>query len=124
MTCPKCQGTMRPVTFAGIEIDRCSSCGGLWFDILEHEDLKKIEGSERIDTAKAPTGLTHDTQKVVHCPRDGAQLIPMVDRTQPHIWFESCPVCYGAYFDAGEFRDLRELTFLERFFPRGRSRPP
>ncbi len=34
---------------------------------------------------------------------------------QFHIKFEACPACYGTYFDAGEFRDLKEHTVLERF---------
>ncbi len=123
MTCPKCQGTMNPVDYEGVEVDRCSSCGGLWFDLLEHEDLREMEGSESIDTGKASEGIKRDVQSRILCPRDQVLLIPMVDRAQPHIWFESCSVCHGAYFDAGEFRDLKELTFLERFFPRGRSRP-
>ncbi|MEO2182119.1 MAG: zf-TFIIB domain-containing protein, partial [bacterium] len=29
--------------------------------------------------------------------------------------FEACPVCYGTFFDAGEFQDLKEHTVLERF---------
>jgi Zn-finger nucleic acid-binding protein len=34
-------------------------------------------------------------------------MIRMVDRHQPHIWYESCPVCFGVYMDAGEFRDQK-----------------
>ena len=49
MNCPKCKSDMAKVEFKGIEIDRCTNCSGIWFDILEEEDLKKIEGSERID---------------------------------------------------------------------------
>ena len=32
-----------------------------------------------------------------------------------HIKYESCPICYGTFFDAGEFRDLKENSVLERF---------
>jgi len=34
---------------------------------------------------------------------------------QFHIKYESCPICYGTFFDAGEFRDLKENSVLERF---------
>ncbi len=65
MTCPKCEGAMEPVEFEGIEVDRCTKCGGLWFDLLEHEDLKALEGSEAIDTGDAAKGRERDEQKRV-----------------------------------------------------------
>ena len=123
MKCPKCESAMAPVEFGGIEADRCTSCGGLWFDLLEHEDLKQMEGSDAIDVGAAQKHSSRDAQARVLCPRDQFPMIPMVDRTQPHIWFESCPECHGAYFDAGEFKDLKNLTWLERLLPRRRSRP-
>ena len=42
-------------------------------------------------------------------------MLTMVDKDQYHIKFEACPVCYGTFFDAGEFQDLNEHTVLERF---------
>ena len=123
MTCPKCQGKMEAVEFQGVQIDRCSSCGGLWFDLLEHEDLKQLQGSEEIDVGGELKLPSHDPERHVLCPREGARMVPMVDISQPHIWFESCPVCHGAYFDAGEFKDLKNVTFIERMRRRGRARP-
>jgi uncharacterized protein len=35
MQCPKCDAQMERVQFQGTEIDRCTVCHGLWFDILE-----------------------------------------------------------------------------------------
>jgi Zn-finger nucleic acid-binding protein len=32
---------MEVVRFEDIEVDRCVRCGGLWFDALEHEELKQ-----------------------------------------------------------------------------------
>jgi hypothetical protein len=37
----------------------------------------------------------------------------MVVNGQPHIWYEACPICYGTYFDAGEFKDARKETFFD-----------
>jgi hypothetical protein len=48
----------------------------------------------------------------------------MTDHHQPHIHFESCTVCYGVFFDAGEFRDYKEQTLGEsigRLFRRRRG---
>ena len=41
-------------------------------------------------------------------------MFQMVVAGQPHIAYESCGVCHGVFFDAGEFRDFREETFGER----------
>jgi len=35
--------------FAEIKIFRCVNCHGLWFDMLEKDDLAKIKGSDPID---------------------------------------------------------------------------
>ena len=32
---------------------------------------------------------------------------------QPHIWTETCPVCFGSFFDAGEFRDFKQETLSD-----------
>jgi hypothetical protein len=40
-------------------------------------------------------------------------MIQMTDHKQPHIKYESCTVCYGVFFDAGEFRDYKEVTLAE-----------
>jgi uncharacterized protein len=123
MKCPKCQGSMEAVEFQGIEVDRCSACGGLWFDLMEHEELKRLDGAEAVDVGDAVKARLNDTKAQVQCPRDGTRMIPMVDLNQPHIWFESCPVCHGTYFDAGEFKDFKDFTLFERLVRRGRSRP-
>ena len=41
-------------------------------------------------------------------------MIRMVDAQQSHLWFESCTSCYGVFFDAGEFRDFKNLNLVDR----------
>lgn len=115
MKCPKCEAEMEKVTYNSVEVDRCTSCGGLWFDRLEHEDLKEAEGSEAIDTGNPETGMKYNEMENVDCPVCHSPLIPMVDSKQPHIWYEKCSVCGGVFFDAGEFKDYKEETFSDHF---------
>jgi Zn-finger nucleic acid-binding protein len=115
MDCPKCHGTMETVTFNEIEVERCLTCKGLWFDLMEKEDLVKIEGSEAIDIGSDQVGERYKHLRDIDCPHCHQAMIPMVDKDQFHIKYEACPSCYGAFFDAGEFRDLKEHTVLERF---------
>jgi hypothetical protein len=51
-------------------------------------------------------------------------MIRMVDARQPHIWLESCKVCSGVFFDAGEFTDSKDHGLIDRLralFPRERG---
>ena len=115
MNCPKCKAPFETLDHAGITVDRCSGCAGLWFDMLDKEDLQRIEGSERIDIGHEQVGADYNRIRHIDCPACRQAMIPMVDKDQFHIAYESCPSCYGTFFDAGEFRDLKEHTVLERF---------
>jgi Zn-finger nucleic acid-binding protein len=115
MDCPKCSGKLQTATFDSIIFERCESCNGLWFDLLEKDDLLKIEGSEEIDIGDEQVGAQYRDMQNIDCPRCSHRMMPMVDKDQFHIKYESCSNCFGTFFDAGEFRDLKELSVLERF---------
>jgi Zn-finger nucleic acid-binding protein len=114
---------MQPVEFGGTEVDRCTTCGGLWFDMLEHEDLRTRPGAESIDSGDPALGARYDNVGLVRCPVDDQAMVRMVDRAQPSLWFESCPLCFGVFFDAGEFKDFREESVQNLFVRRRRHRP-
>ena len=113
MQCPKCAQAMQKVTYHDVEVDRCINCGGIWFDMLELEELKKIEGSERIDTGSAAVGKQYNEVDRIQCPVCNTPMIRMVDKQQHHIWYEGCATCYGVFLDAGEFRDLKKDTLMD-----------
>ncbi|MBN1978819.1 MAG: zf-TFIIB domain-containing protein [Anaerolineae bacterium] len=115
MDCPKCQSPMEAVVYESFEVNRCTKCKGLWFDLREQEHLKALEGSERIDVGTSGEGAAYNEIGGIECPICRTLMIRMVDAQQPHIWYESCPTCYGVFFDAGEFRDYRERTILDLF---------
>lgn len=115
MTCPKCGSEMAKVSYESIEINRCIGCDGLWFDMLELEHLKAIEGSAEIDVGDSGIGASLDGRDRIDCPACRTRMVKMVDGRQPHIRYESCPACYGVFFDAGEFRDYKEETVFDFF---------
>lgn len=106
--CPKCQGSLEQVVYANIEVDRCTSCKGIWFDSLEAQELKTVKGSESIDIGDSKTGSQFNNMGDINCPKCRTKMTKMVDLKQSHIWYEKCPVCYGIWFDAGEFKDFKE----------------
>ena len=111
--CPKCKTTtMSKVVFKGIEVDRCPKCSSIWFDLLEQEDMRKVKGSEAVDTGAGKYKTTSQGQKL-DCPRCHTRMSPTHDARQPHIVFEKCSVCCGVFFDPGEFADLKKMTVRE-----------
>lgn len=115
MQCPKCQGVMHRVTVEEYDVDRCGSCEGIWFDLREHDHLKDIRGSEEaLDTGDPQRGRRMDEIRDIHCPRCNVKLIKLAFPEQPHIKYEQCATCGGAFLDAGEFTDFKHLTVAER----------
>jgi Zn-finger nucleic acid-binding protein len=115
MKCPKCSGLFHKVLFQDIQVERCSSCNGIWFDALEMTQLLKKEGSERLDI-----GTQRDFERTkdiedFRCPKDGASMIKMVDVKQGHVWYESCGHCKGIFLDATEFKDLKDASILDLY---------
>lgn len=43
MHCPKCGMDLVPIEYRGITLDKCSACGGLWFDAQEFETILAME---------------------------------------------------------------------------------
>lgn len=107
MNCPKCSGEMEIVDFLGIEIDKCKDCGGIWVESTEEKFMLKTKGSEAIDDGNAMIGKEMNKIENVNCPVCGVMMTRMVDAFQSHIWYEKC-VYHGVYFDAGEFKDLKQ----------------
>lgn len=115
MNCPKCISPMVKVTFACLEVDRCTDCQGLFFGDFEKDQLRKLQGADALDTGDAKTGREFNKVDRINCPRCTSLMIRMVDLEQPHIWFEHCTVCGGSFFDAGEFKDLAHHTIADFF---------
>lgn len=117
MKCPKCDSDFEQVFTPFGDVERCFSCKGLWLDMLEHEDLREI--AEGVDTGDPEVGKKYNETSEAYCAVcPNTKMVRMVDAQQPHIWFESCPTCFGRFYDAGEFKDLSEHTisdFIKKF---------
>lgn len=97
MQCPKCNGTFATIRVGDVNVDRCGTCNGLWFDMLEQEDVARMQRAEAVDIGDAATGRSHDHQRNILCPRCNVTMLSMVAAGQSHIHYESCPTCYGTF---------------------------
>ncbi len=112
MECPKCNSNFEKVVTPLGDVERCYSCKGLWLDMLENEDFKEI--ADVIDIGDPEMGEKYNSVGDIKCPVcPNSKMLRMVDAKQPHIWFESCPTCYGNFYDAGEFKDYADFTLLD-----------
>ena len=88
MRCPKCRSDMGQIMIDGTEVDRCSSCHGLWFDDGELGKLRNKEAAAALDIGNIKTGKQHNTIDHYRCPRCAGPMNRLVDPAQTHIWFE------------------------------------
>ena len=90
-------------------------CQGLWFDMLEKEDLVSIEGSEAINIGNEQVGEEYNTLQNINAP-ECTVTMPADRRQGPGTHqIRILSNLLRDFFDAGEFRDLKERTVLERF---------
>ena len=106
MQCPKCPATALVATrVQAIEVDRCETCGGIWFD--NHELIPLLHESVPELTAlrgrSAPAGVN---QKHGQCPRDSTGFIRVSSALGNSVIVDTCPKCQGIWLDGGEFDTL------------------
>lgn len=108
MRCPKCSASLEPVVYAGIEIDRCTRCHGLWFDAREIDRLQRARGAEILDSGDPHLGRQWDNLPGdIPCPRCRTRMVRWVDLDRDFLKYERCPTCQGLWLDAGEFRQFQ-----------------
>ena len=122
MKCPKCSAEMAAAIYVGHEIDRCTSCLGIWLNVNEFDKLHKDDWlAEYIDKGSARMGRKTNEIKEIDCPECGTPMKSEVDENQPHIEYERCPKDCGVFFDAGEFKDLAKTSFWDKLKPPARN---
>lgn len=105
--CPKCAGFMELVTVAGVEVDRCRMCRGIWFDADEVMKLRAQPGAESVDDGSPFIGCLKDAKSDIDCPICKVRMVPFKPpRMQREFTLELCTQCKGMFFDAGEFHDF------------------
>ena len=115
LACPKCKARLETVRVGALSVERYTGCHGIWFDVLEWDDMRQLEGAERLDNSEARVGTAHDEDGDWFCPKcQTTTLTRLAVTDHPDLHIDKCPSCYGAFFDAGEFLEYRELTFPER----------
>ena len=74
MKCPRDGTELAVVTVAGVKLDKCHKCDGIWFDERELEvirklDLNQVEEELERKFGRDPEYKEGDTDGYMRCPR-------------------------------------------------------
>lgn len=105
MDCPKCNAGLTPTNIRGTEVDKCSTCHGVWFDESELELILQLAPSDLRPIKGGSTSDEVNRQKAT-CPRDRAALVRLRTPLNSQIVLDSCPKCRGIWLDGGELDKL------------------
>ena len=108
--CPQCNLKLEQALLAGVEVDYCPSCYGLWFDEDELQWAKDEKDRDLrwldIDLWKDPVKF-HVSRGRKLCPDDRMPLYE-VRYADSDVKVDVCNVCHGIWLDRGEFLEVIE----------------
>jgi len=116
MKCPRCFAETGQVELKSIKVDRCTQCGGVWFDYGELRLLKDKEdrGDYRwidLDLWKDRDRFRSAEQEGLPCPVNGTPMMT-VHYGDSDIHVDICYQQHGLWLDKGEFEQI--ITYLAR----------
>ena len=111
--CPRCAHELVPEARGDVTIDRCGSCGGMWFDVgevgrvldLTTEGLTKeqVDDVQRRLADRLPVAYAADPS--IACVRCGKRMDRRTVAPRSRILVDFCKP-HGMWFDQGEFEAL------------------
>jgi len=105
MQCPKCNNkNLEKIKINDIKVDRCSNCGGLWFD---KNELKITRDHRDQNLSWLKFDLWEDENKLmisgrsINCPRDKKPLFK-IKYGETGVMVDICFDCHGIWLDKEE----------------------
>ena len=106
MNCPKCgTETMNRFSVRDVDVERCSSCSGTWFDARELGHLL-AEDARYVATLRRGHVIEQIDGKKGFCLRDGSELLRVYSSIDRSVILDACAECRGIWLDGGEFEKL------------------
>ena len=105
MDCPRCGNQLRVEQHRGIEVDRCTSCKGVWLDYGELDELEDTVFDQ--DELKGTT-MYRPLQGELLCPKCQRPMTAFLYRAYD-LELDYCQGEHGVWLDHGEEERVREL---------------
>ena len=105
MNCPRCKDSMVTLELNNVEIDKCFSCGGVWLDERELEQL--LEGSSFGDKILYSI-IPHkkSDEKPLKCPVCNKKMLKVIAGASESVVLDKCKNEHGIWFDGGELEKI------------------
>jgi len=104
--CVKCNSILDKAEFAGLEVDLCPKCGGLWLDRGEINRAAKLPPAELDRLRTLLTGSAGPppipTENKAPCPSCDGRLAEVMLGA---VRVDYCDKCHGIFLDRGELED-------------------
>ncbi len=122
MICPKDRSPLHDETFAGLPVNACERCKGVWFPFVTLAQVQSLLDDTSIEKFfDRVSQLPSAEGTLLRCPVDDTALKVIEHRS---VQLDICLTCRGIWFDKGE---LLEVTtepvefenFLFALFNRG-----
>ena len=118
MNCPRCETslnieTIKEINFS-VEVDKCPSCKGIWFDESELQKLENITELTVFEIRRIPSEYRQlDALYCPKCENGGKALMKKATHPKDHkVIIDYCKNCNGIWLDGGELEAIQqESTF-------------
>jgi len=109
MKCPVCKEPTIVLELDEIEIDYCTSCGGIWLDAGELDLLIEDEKEREILLSSFQKDAEHP-EKPYKCPICRTKMDKVNVGENKDVLLDKCPDNDGLWFDKGELKDVIQLA--------------
>ena len=108
--CPVCDTEMAVLELHGVEIDYCFSCGGIWLDSGELEELigDEKKSDEILQLFKDVTSTNKEKKRP--CPVCGKAMKKVEVQLENPVIIDKCPKEHGIWFDKDELYRIVSST--------------
>ena len=114
MNCPECNKSLLEQHMKGIDVDVCSSCGGVWFDAGEIESYGSQRGNVPGKSPSTPPSFDPIMELApLPCPRCTSDSL-QTGTIAEHI-FHRCSSCFGVYLNKKELEAIAKSPMRVHF---------
>ncbi len=104
-SCPKCRLPLQPLKSAGVTLDACVECKGLWFDGGE---VERVIGADTAGPFREQLAGHTSRSTGARCPRGHRAMREVTLEVDEHKTIVSgCPQCGGVWLDRGDLVRIR-----------------
>ncbi len=105
MKCPKCHSDLNLIENRGVEVDFCNECKGVWFDMMEIDQLSDaIKEFNIVEPRLERLKVIETTEETRKCPRCGFPMDKVQMNGRPPM-IDFCPNGCGYWFDDNELKE-------------------